>query len=300
MATESQPDCRTQKRQLYQVDFSATPYNQVGSGKNLQRAYFPHIIVDFPLKTAMKQGLVKSLVLDQRREIGALANEDVNFKADRDDDGNPSLSDGQRIMLRAGLTKLKKLEREFAGIDPDRHPKMLVVCEDTSVTTLVEEFLRLEGLSDEDVLRVDSNRKGEITPAEWAKFREKLFDMDRRATPRVVVSVLMLREGFDVNNICVIVPLRASSSRILLEQTIGRGLRLMWRGAEYQESKLENRRLIQEGGAPSSMIDVLTIVEHPAFIDFYKELMAEGLLGEVGDEDEGKSSTGDLISGCSA
>ena len=60
--------------------------------------------------------------------------------------------------------------------------------------------------------------------------RERLFDVDRHAKPRVIISVLMLREGFDVNNICVIVPLRASSAGILLEQTIGRGRRLMWRG----------------------------------------------------------------------
>ena len=45
--------------------------------------------------------------------------------------------------------------------------------------------------------------------------------VDRHATPRVIVSVLMLREGFDVNNICVIVPLRSSQAQILLEQTKG-------------------------------------------------------------------------------
>ena len=59
--------------------------------------------------------------------------------------------------------------------------------------------------------------------------------MDRHEKPRVIVSVLMLREGFDVNNICVIVPLRSSQAQILLEQTIGRGLRLMWRDAEYND-----------------------------------------------------------------
>jgi superfamily II DNA or RNA helicase len=52
----------------------------------------------------------------------------------------------------------------------------------------------------------------------------------------VIVSVLMLREGFDVNNICVIVPLRSSQAQILLEQTIGRGLRLMWRDANMPTS----------------------------------------------------------------
>ena len=64
------------------------------------------------------------------------------------------------------------------------------------------------------------------------EIKEKLFNIDRYAQPKVIVSVLMLREGFDVNNICVVVPLRASTASILLEQTIGRGLRLMWREPE--------------------------------------------------------------------
>jgi type III restriction enzyme len=174
---------------------------------------------------------------------------------------------------------------------------MLVVCEDTTVTPLVEEFMRLEGLADDEILRVDSNRKGELKPDEWKVLRERLFDVDRHLAPRVIVSVLMLREGFDVNNICVIVPLRASSAGILLEQTIGRGLRLMWRGNEYDDIKRENRQLIRAGRTPTNMIDILSIVEHPAFQSFYDELVQEGLAAEADDEDEqNTSSTGDLIS----
>jgi type III restriction enzyme len=279
-----------------QVDFSATPYNEVGTGKKAKKTYFPHIIVDFDLKTAMKQGLVKSLVLDKRSEIGALSDAELEFKAYRDENGNPQLSEGQRIMLRAGLTKLRKLERDFAAVDPNRHPKMLIVCEDTTVTPLIADFLKLEGLSEEEVLRVDSNKKGELKPDEWKVLRERLFDVDRHAQPRVIISVLMLREGFDVNNICVIVPLRASTAGILLEQTIGRGLRLMWRGADYDDIKSDNRRLIRTGKTPASMIDILSIVEHPAFLSFYEELMSEGLVGEMDDEDDANtSSTGDLI-----
>ena len=280
-----------------QLDFSATPYNEVGTGRNARRTYFPHIVVDFDLKTAMRAGLVKSLVLDKRSEIGAISNEELDFKADRDENGSPMLSEGQRIMLRAGLTKLRRLETDFAGLDPDKHPKMLVVCEDTSVTPLIEEFMRLEGLADEEVLRVDSNRKGDLKPDEWKVLRERLFDVDRHRSPRVIVSVLMLREGFDVNNICVIVPLRASGAGILLEQTIGRGLRLMWRGNEYEDIKRENRQLIRSGRTPDSMIDILSIVEHPAFQSFYDDLIHEGLAAEEEEDDDREgSSTGDLIS----
>lgn len=287
----------TKSSRFCQVDFSATPYNEIGSGKKSKKSFFPHIVVDFDLKTAMRQGLVKSLVLDRRSEIGALSDEELDFKAYRDENGNPQLSEGQRVMLRAGLTKLRKLERDFATIDPARHPKMLVVCEDTSVTPLIADFLSLEGLVEDEILRVDSTRKGEMKADEWKILRERLFDVDRHAHPRVIISVLMLREGFDVNNICVIVPLRASSAGILLEQTIGRGLRLMWRGDDYDDIKRENRSLIRSGKTPASMIDILSIVEHPAFIGFYEELMNEGLVGEMDDDDDtNTTSTGDLIS----
>ncbi|WP_437879615.1 DEAD/DEAH box helicase family protein [Pseudomonas sp. LRF_L74] len=281
----------TKGRRFVQVDFSATPYNDLGSGRNRRKVYFPHIIVDFDLKQAMRLGLVKSLVLDQRREIGALP---LAFKAERDADGNVSLCDGQRIMLRAGLHKLRTLERDFARIDPDRQPKMLVVCEDTTVSPLVARFLQDEGLHADDVLTVDSGKKAELGEKAWAAIRQRLFNVDRHSQPRVIVSVLMLREGFDVNNICVIVPLRSSQAQILLEQTIGRGLRLMWRAPEFADIKRENRERINAGQEPGSLIDILSIVEHPAFQGFYDELMEEGLVGVSGGDD-GTRSTGDLI-----
>ena len=284
-------------KRFIQVDFSATPYNQVGSGQKAKALYFPHIIADFDLRAAMREGLVKSLVLDKRRELGALTNEELQFKADRDEHGNPVLAEGQRIMVRAGLAKLLKLEREFATLDAARHPKMLVVCEDTSVTPLVETFLRDLGLNEGEILRVDSNRKGELSEEDWGGLRERLFDMDVHRKPRVVISVLMLREGFDVNNICVIVPLRTTGAKILLEQTVGRGLRLMWREKEFDDQKKENRELIKTGREPGSLIDVLSIVEHPAFAEFYEQLRKDGYeFAEALPDEPEKRSTGDLIS----
>jgi type III restriction enzyme len=288
-------------RRFVQVDFSATPYNDVGSGKSKRKVYFPHIVTDFDLKSAMRAGLVKSLVLDRRKEIGAMPLEALEFKAERDESGNPTLSEGQCVMLRAGLAKLRKLEKDFSAIDlsPEkpRHPKMLVVCEDTTVTPLVAKFLSdQEGLNEDEVMTIDSGKKAELGEKDWAPVRERLFSVDHHATPRVIVSVLMLREGFDVNNICVIVPLRSSQAQILLEQTIGRGLRLMWREAEYNDIKRENRELIEASKEPGSLLDVLSIVEHPAFQSFYDKLINEGLAGTTGDDGgDGTSATGDII-----
>ena len=145
------------------------------------------------------------------------------------------------MMLRAGLTKLQRLEEEFVKQDEKKNPKMLIVCQDTTVSPFVEEFLKSEGLGNEDIVTIDSNKQGEVKDEEWQEIKKKLFDIDRYKSPKVVVSVLMLREGFDVNNICVLVPLRSSQAPILLEQLVGRGLRLMWREPDYQEVKREDR-----------------------------------------------------------
>ena len=283
----------TKGRRFIQIDFSATPYNEVGSGRSKGKAYFPHIVVDFDLKSAMRAGLVKSLALDKRKEIAALP---LDFKAERDEQKRVTgLSNGQRVMLQAGLKKLQILEEQFADADPDKHPKLLVVCEDTKVTPHVVEYLQSTGLSEDDILRVDSGRKAELGPKDWEPIREKLFDVDRHKQPKVIVSVLMLREGFDVSNIAVIVPLRSSQASILLEQTIGRGLRLMWRGdPSIDELKAETRKRISRGLEPTNYFDVLFIVEHPAFSDFYDELLSGGLMVETGDDADNTGATGDL------
>ena len=79
------------------------------------------------------------------------------------------LSHGQHVMLRAGLRKLQFLEEQFTQIDARKHPKLLVVYEDTTATPYVTDFLYAEGFSDADVLRVDSERKQELSPRDWSR-----------------------------------------------------------------------------------------------------------------------------------
>ncbi|MCM3656236.1 DEAD/DEAH box helicase family protein [Agromyces mediolanus] len=279
-------------RRFVQLDFSATPYDESGTARRRHRRYFPHIVVDFDLHAAMRRGLVKAIALDRRSEVAALP---LDFTAERDERGEVlGLSTGQRTMVRAGLRKLALLERQFAAVDPERRPRLLIVTEDTAVSRHVERFLLdSEGLDGDEVLRVDSGRRSELGPKDWERVRSRLFDLDRHAHPRVVVSVLMLREGFDVDSICVVVPLRSAGSGILLEQTIGRGLRLMWRGDPVvDELKRETRDRMRRRLEPSNHFDVLFIIEHPAFEEFYDELLGDGLLALV--DDEATRATGDL------
>lgn len=284
---------RGKKGHFFQLDFSATPYDTVGAQKT--KHYFPHIVVDFDLFTAVSKGLVKIPSIDKRKKLTEL--EQLDYRAVCNERGEPiALSDGQRLMLRAGLGRLRTLEAQFTQFDAGKHPKMLVVCEDTKVTPRIVAFLQEEGLGEDDVLRIDSAAKGDIKPKEWKTVKERLFNVDRYAKPRVIVSVLMLREGFDVNNICVIVPLRSAQSSILAEQIVGRGLRLMWREPKYREAKDENRRcVLVKKLQPESYLDMLFIIEHPAFQQLYDELIAGG--AAVSDESDlqGRSVTGDLI-----
>jgi len=282
---------KNKKGKLIQIDFSATPYAVTGSGQKRTRHFFPHIIVNFELFTAIKNGLVKTVAIDKRKEIAALP---LDFSAEKDG-ATINLSDGQRIMLRAGLTKLRILEEGFAKIDENRYPKMMVICEDTSVAPYVRQFLIQEGLTEEDIMEIHSNKKGDIGEDEWKRVKQKLFSIDKFKTPKVILSVLMLREGFDVNNICVIVPLRSTSSYILLEQTIGRGLRIMWREPQYEESKKESReKLLVKKEEPDNYMDILSIIEHPAFIEFYEKELS-GAIGETKTLPKRERVVGDLI-----
>lgn len=281
-------------RDFIQIDFSATPYNVTGSGQNRIKHYFPHIISDFALNEAVNSGLVKLIAIDKRKEFATLENESIDFKAKRDENKNAiALSDGQRLMLSAGLTKLEILEGAFLRFG--KFPKMLVICEDTSVSPLVEEFFIDKGLAKDEIMRIDSNAKGEVSADEWKRIKQVLFNVDRHEKPKVIISVLMLREGFDVNNICVIVPLRSSQAPILLEQVIGRGLRLMWRESDYAESKRDNiDRVLKKKLVPNNYFDILSIVEHPEFEKFYEDLDKEIVISDTLGQERG-SVVGDMI-----
>ncbi|MDR3063191.1 MAG: DEAD/DEAH box helicase family protein [Methanobrevibacter sp.] len=283
---------KDKKSRFIQIDFSATPFSNT-TGKNKIKHYFPHIIVDFDLKKAVVDGLVKMIAIDKRKEIDSI---DLDFKAIRDGKKVIGLSEGQRLMLRAGLKKLKILDEEFTKLE-NKHPKMLVMCEDTQVAPYVTEFFKNEGLADEDIMEIHSNKQGEVSEKQWNEIKQRLFNIDNYEKPKIIISVLMLREGFDVNNICVIVPLRSSDAPILLEQTIGRGLRLMWREPEYFDTKEENRKKVfVDKKEPSNYLDLLSIIEHPKFMDFYNKFLEDGVVINVEDTPESGNTLGDMIS----
>ncbi|MEM3488736.1 MAG: DEAD/DEAH box helicase family protein [Thermoplasmata archaeon] len=283
------------KETFLQFDFTATPYNVTGSGMRKTKHYFPHIIIDFGVRDAIAHGLVKIVAIDKRKEITSIP---LDFSSEKIGSGEYAISEGQKIMLRAALSKLTILEEQFTRFDSSKHPKMLVLAENTQIVPQIVDFLKQEGLADEDIVQIHTGMKragAYVTEEEWKSIKEKVFNIDNYAKPKVIVSVLMLREGFDVNNICVIVPLRASSSNILVEQIVGRGLRLMWRGnPEYEKMRNENReKLLKKKEEPDNFIDILSIIEHPAFMNFYTDELGDSI-GET--KTMPSRATGDFIS----
>ena len=284
-----------QKKAFIELDFTATPYNVTGSGNRKTKHYFPHIIIDFGVEKAIQEGLVKIVAMDKRKEITSIP---LDFSSEKVGSGEYAISNGQRAMLRAGISKLKLLEDQFTKLDKNMHPKMLVLAENTHIVPLIVDFLKQEGYADDDIVQIHTGikRRGNyVTEEEWEDIKDKVFNVDSYEKPKIIVSVLMLREGFDVNNICVIVPLRASSSNILVEQIVGRGLRLMWRGdPKYEEMRKENRaKLLQKKQEPDNYIDILSIVEHPAFLHFYEDELGDVI---ASDTSLPRRAVGDLLS----
>jgi type III restriction enzyme len=226
-----------------QLDFTATP-------KHTNGALFQEIIVDYPIAQAVEDGIVKRPIL------GELSGE-VEYQA-------TNAADRHRDKLHAGIEKW----REFRdALEPSgRRPLLFVMTENTKAADEVGQWLETQpDFGAGRVLTIHTNARGEILES---ASREKELDALREASRRVdapdtpyraIVSVLMLREGWDVKNVCVIVPLRAltAKAQILPEQTLGRGLRRMWPVA-YGDVR-----------------EQLVVIEHEAFRHFWEDELAE-------------------------
>jgi len=289
-----------------QIDYSATPF--YGSGA--RREYFPHIVYDYDLVQAMRDMLVKQLFLEERQSVAGEKLEALDFRAVRTE-GNgkrgkvKALSTGQKLLLEIGRRKLEQLTQEFRERGIERKPVMMVLAEETEVADLVaQHFATLvdekgQPYDDRQVMRIHTpDRDAHFTEKDLEEARKRLDKIDDDRDPlRVVISVLMLREGFDKTNICVIVVLRATEADLLLEQIVGRGLRQMFprsRYPEFWDAKVEAVEDLRRNRTPSNSLDFLFIVEHPRFRAFYEELRRQGYLIGSGDT-SATCSTGDLL-----
>src|SRR3989338_1031837 len=297
-----------EKGVFLQIDFSATPF--YGSAE--KKEYFPQIVYDFDLVEAMRAMLVKQIFLEERQGMMGEKMDDLDVRAERAEADSEhrrgqiiGVSVSQKLLLDIGRKKMEQIAMEFREKGMDKKPVLFVLAENTEVADLVAEHVA--NLTDErgrnyrnQILVIHSDKKGEMSDKDWEKYRQQLETLDEpeEINPiRVVVSVLMLREGFDTQNVAVVVVLLSAKADLLLEQIVGRGVRLMfpeYKYPEFADLKREAREDVMRKRAPKNSLDFLFVVEHPKFRSFYEELQRQGYAIGIGDS-SGTETTGDLV-----
>jgi type III restriction enzyme len=228
-------------RPLMGLEVTATPFVESTKGP----VPFKNVVMDYPLARAMEDGFVKEPAVATQRNFDAKAH---------------SAEEIEKIKLEDGvrLHENTKVELQTYALDNGVKrvkPFMLVIARDTThaaqLKDLIESPAFFEGRYTGKVIQVDSSRTG----AEEEEMIARLLAVESVDEPtEIVIHVNMLKEGWDVTNLYTIVPLRAANARTLVEQSIGRGLRLPY-----------GKRTGVE------VVDRLTIVAHDKFQEIVDE-----------------------------
>ena len=198
---------------LIGLELTATPFVEAGGGKVVP---FKNVVMDYPLARAMEDGFVKEPAVVTQRGFDGSAHTPEEIEKIK-------LEDGLRLHETTKVELLTYARENDAAVVK---PFMLVIARDTThaaqLKALIEERL-YEGRYQGKVIQVDSSRTG----AEEEEMVARLLAVESVDEPtEIVIHVNMLKEGWDVTNLYTIVPLRAANARTLIEQSIGRGLRL--------------------------------------------------------------------------
>ena len=195
------------------LELTATP--QVENAGRATR--FTNVIYDYPLANAIADGFVKEPAVATREDFNA------------DNYGEDELED---LKIRDGVVVHEDTKIELATFAHNHNlpvvkPFMLIVAKDTSHADKIVDRIKRDdffgGRYKDKVITVHSNQRGEESDETIAR----LLAVENPAEPtEIVVHVDKLKEGWDVRNLYTIVPLRAANSTTLVEQSIGRGLRL--------------------------------------------------------------------------
>ena len=210
---------------LLGLELTATPF--VTKGR--RQALFKNVVYEYPLSKAIEDGYTRTPFAVTRSDIDF-----YNF-------GDEQLD---KMMLLDGITCHENTKRKlqvYAENNKARlvKPFMLVVCKDTEHAAWAETFVKSdefrEGKYRNKTIVIHSKQKGSETEANT----RLLLDVENSENPvEIVIHVNMLKEGWDVNNLYTIVPLRTAASKILREQMVGRGLRLPY-GARTGERDVD-------------------------------------------------------------
>lgn len=223
------------------IELTATPKIETGGGK-----LFKNVVYQYGLGMAMKDGYVKEPAVATRKDL------EVKGYSPKELD-RLKLEDGIRVHRDTKVAlELYARDNKCRQVKPF----VLVVTRDTDhaaeVKALIQSKDFFEAQYSDKVMEIHSNQRGE----EKEENIQKLLTLESPDNSvEIVIHVNMLKEGWDVTNLYTIIPLRASASETLTEQTIGRGLRLPYGGQRTGNEK----------------VDKLTIIAH----DNYKRLLVE-------------------------
>jgi len=231
-----------------QVDVTATPKHNNG-------AIFVQTVSDYPLVEAISQNVVKHPVLPDSASRAKLSERKSSRYTEKYAD-----------YIHLGIEEWRKAYKEHDKLD--KKAILFVMTDDTKNCDDVAQYLEATYPELKDaVLVIHTKNNGEISESASGKKKEELDvlrkqsnEIDGWESPyKAIVSVLMLKEGWDVRNVTTIVGLRAYSakSNILPEQTLGRGLRKMYPGNNVEE--------------------YVSVVGTDAFMDFVESIQSEGV-----------------------
>lgn len=198
---------------LLGLELTATPL----VAKGTKQVPFRNVVFEYPLSKAIEDGYTRTPYAVTRSDIDF-----YNF-------GDEQLD---KLMILDGIACHEKIKAELQAYHINHggklvKPFMMVVCKDTSHAKWAEDYIRSaefkEGKYADKTIVIHSKQKGSESEANT----RLLLDVENPHNPvEVVIHVNMLKEGWDVNNLYTIVPLRTAASKILREQMVGRGLRL--------------------------------------------------------------------------
>lgn len=200
------------------LDFSATPKDQNGM-------YFPWTVCDYPLAQAVEDRIVKAPLIVTKED-------DPNQpRQDPDKITKDNVAEKYGYWLRAAVQRWKAHWSVYKKLNTK--PVLFIMAEKNVYADAIGEYLwktREFGLKESEIRVIHTDSSGDVTKASLDQAREMVRDIDKPDNHiKVIVSVMMLREGWDVKNVTVVLGLRpfTAKAEILPEQVIGRGLRLM-------------------------------------------------------------------------
>lgn len=250
-----------------QLDLSATPKHDNG-------ALFPQVVADFPLVEAIAQQIVKTPVLPDEASRSKLAIRQSDQFVEQFQDH-----------LDLGVVEWRRVHEDMKRVG--KKAILFVMTDNTANCDSVAEWLgqRYAELSGK-VLVIHTNKSGDIDEGASNKAAKAELDILRRESREIdgwespylaVVSVMVLREGWDVRGVTTIVGLRpyASPARILPEQTLGRGLRKMFPGRAVKEQ--------------------VSVIGTPAFLEFVESIRSEGVELEQRPMGAGSEGAGPMV-----